>query len=84
MPGTASWPMLAPGPNGHLARTERERGAGMLDVVHTWWSRLHPADGVDGERGTTTLEYLMLVALVVATIVTVASLGASLTGTEVA
>jgi hypothetical protein len=54
----------------------------MYDMVLAVWSRLRAVDG--DERGTTTLEYVMFVALIVATVVFAASLGASLTGTEVA
>jgi hypothetical protein len=56
----------------------------MLDVVQTGWSHVHPADGFGDERGTTTLDYVMVVALVVATVVMLASVGASLAGAEVA
>jgi Flp pilus assembly pilin Flp len=51
----------------------------MVDVVLAWWSR-HPEHVVRDERGATALEWVMVVALCLAAVVLVGTLGASLTG----
>jgi Flp pilus assembly pilin Flp len=52
----------------------------MDDLVLAWWSRVHAAGLERGERGTTVVEYLMVVALLLAAVVLVTSLGASMVG----
>ena len=50
----------------------------MDDGLLAWWIRTRRAD--TDERGATVVEYLMIVALCLAAVVLVATLGASLTG----
>ena len=51
----------------------------MADVVLTWWSRLHPTGPERDERGTTALEWVMIVALLVSAVVLVATAGTAWT-----
>jgi hypothetical protein len=50
----------------------------MADVVLAWWTSVRGADA--DERGTTVVEYLMIVALLGSAAVLVATFGASLAG----
>jgi hypothetical protein len=50
----------------------------MDDVMLAWWIRTRGADA--DERGATVIEYLMVVALFVAAVVLVTTLGASFAG----
>ena len=50
----------------------------MDDVMLAWWIRTRGTD--TDERGATVVEYLMIVALFVAAVTLVATLGASFAG----
>ena len=50
----------------------------MADVVLAWWIGAQ-REGAD-EQGTTVVEYVMIVALLLAAVVLVATFGASLAG----
>jgi hypothetical protein len=52
----------------------------MDDVVLAWSNGARDAGSGADERGTTVVEYLMLLALVLSAVVLVATLGASLAG----
>jgi hypothetical protein len=52
----------------------------MDDVVLAGWTRRRDAGSGADERGTTVVEYLMLLAMVLSAVVLVATLGASLAG----
>jgi len=52
----------------------------MDDLVLAWWSRVHSVAPERGEQGTTVVEYVMIVALLLAAVVLVMSLGPSMVG----
>ena len=52
----------------------------MADVALTWWTRLHPTSPDRDERGTTAVEWVMIVALLLSAVVLVATFGTSWAG----
>jgi hypothetical protein len=50
-----------------------------MDVLRTWWTGI-VATGTGDERGTTAVDWLMVVALCIAAVVLLTTFGASLVG----